>query len=321
VSVQTSAIRDEAARWVARMDAETWSAEDERALELWLSGDPRRRGALLEAEAAWLTLNEAPSSEQQPSAELTRSPIKGLFERRQVVLGGSAALAASLAAGFLWVAAGTSYTTELGEVRRVPLADGSIATVNTSSRIEVKLAADRRHVRITRGEAWFQVAKDPSRPFVVEAGRIRVQAVGTAFSVGRVDGGARILVTEGVVEAWAADADGHKVRLIAGQSAFVGDNAAIRVDATAPSSVDRALAWRAGLIDLSGQTLAEAVGEFNRYNRRKLVLADQRLGGEQFDGVFQLSDPEGFAIAVRDSLSTPVDVGDPARIVIGRTAE
>src|SRR3546814_2061558 len=98
---------------------------------------------------------------------------------------------------------GTSYATSVGEIRRVPLADGSIAAINTASAIDVKLDDAARHVRVVEGEAWFQVARDKQRPFVVAAGRARVRAVGTAFSVRRRAGGADVLVTEGEVEVWA----------------------------------------------------------------------------------------------------------------------
>jgi transmembrane sensor len=305
-------IFDQAAAWVASMDSGNWTNGDEEALAIWLAADPGRRGALLQAQAAWITLNP---SDHRAASKMFIAP---LFKRRQVLLGGGT-LAASVAGGIAWLGAGTTYRTEIGEIRRVPLADGSIATVNTGSQIEVALEDTHRNVRVARGEAWFEVAKDPQRPFVVEAGRVRVQAVGTAFSVRRHDGGADILVNEGVVEAWSAEADGHKVRLKAGERAFVADNAAIRIAPAEPSAVDRALAWRGGLMDLSGTSLSDAITEFNRYNRRKLVLTDPSLSGERFDGVFQLADPEGFAAAVQSSLSVPIDIENPNEIRIGRS--
>src|SRR3546814_2159233 len=152
---------------------------------------------------------------------------------------------------------GTSYATSVGEIRRVPLADGSIAAINTASTIEVKLDDAVRHVRVEQGEAWFQVAKDKQRPFVVAAGRARVRAVGTAFSVRRRAGGADILVTEGEVEVWAAGAEGHRVRLRTGSRGFVADDAAIEQASAAPSAIDRALAWRSGKVDLAGDRLDE----------------------------------------------------------------
>ena len=129
-------------------------------------------------------------------------------------------------------------------------------------------------MRVEQGEAWFQVAKDKQRPFVVAAGRARIRAVGTAFSVRRRAGGADVLVTEGAVEVWADGAEGHRVRLSAGARGFIADDAAIVQQPAAPSAIDRALAWRSGKVDLAGDRLDSAVAEFNRYNQRRLVIAD-----------------------------------------------
>jgi transmembrane sensor len=182
----------------------------------------------------------------------------------------------------------------------------------------VDLQKSVRLVRIERGEAWFQVAKDADRPFLVEAGRVRVQAVGTAFSVRRVEDGVEVLVTEGVVEAWAQGAEGQTIRIAAGARAFVGENAAVKRGPPEVSGVDRALAWRNGKIDLVGQPLSEAVAEFNRYNRRQLIIADPRLANEQFDGVFRTDDPAGFANMIHTSLDVPIDMSSPEQILIGR---
>ena len=305
----------EAARLVARMDGESWSDADERELENWLALDPRHPGALLRAQAAWMTLDR-PFPAQSVSREAAGTAA--WWSRRGVLAGGGLAVAASIAGGVLLLG-GTSYATAVGEIRRVPLADGSIAAINTASAIDVRLDETVRNVRIDRGEAWFQVAKDKTRPFVVAAGRARVRAVGTAFSVRRRDGGADVLVTEGEVELWADGAEGHRVRLKAGSRGFIADDAGIEQGPAAPSAIDRALAWRNGKVDLDGDRLDSAAAEFNRYNRRQLVISDPAIAGELFDGVFRTDDPEGFAEAVKVSLGVPVDLSDSARIVIGRS--
>lgn len=317
-SKSASLIRDEAAGWVARMDAGNWDDVHEAELQAWLDGDARRSGALLQAQAAWMTLDKPVAAARAADVgDVDDAAKPRRFGRRGFLYGGGGALAASVAFALAWNLRGTAYETSVGEIRRVPLADGSVAAINTASKIEVALAESRRSVVLDRGEAWFQVAKDAKRPFVVEAGRVRVQAVGTAFSVRRRGNGADVLVTEGVVEAWADGAEGNRIRLIAGQSAFVADNAAIERAAAVPSSVDRKLAWRSGKIDLLGETLTGAIAEFNRYNERQIVLADPALGSEQFDGVFRTDDPEGFAIAVKSALDVPVDVSGSGAIRIG----
>lgn len=308
-------IEAEAARWVMRLDRHGRTMELLAALEDWLDGDSRRRGAFLQAEAAWAGLAEASpqlaANEDDVIAE-DRSP-----RTRRWFLGGGAAFAAS-AAGIFFFLPGEQHSTPIGEIRRVPLADGSVATINTASKIEVALAKDSRRIRLDQGEVWFLVAKDKKRPFVVEAGPVRVQAVGTAFSVRRRDGGADVLVSEGVVEAWVSGAEGHRVRIAAGESAFVADNAAITKHTNETQEIDRTLAWRSGKIDLAGETLAAAAEEFNRYNKRKIIIVDPAIASERFYGIFRVDDPMGFATSVRRSLDVPVSVPDGTEIRVGR---
>lgn len=310
-------LRDEAAKWVARMDAGHWSDAEEAALLAWLAGDARRQGALLQAQAAWMTLDERKldAADGGGGGGEDTAPHYG---RRTLLIASGSALAASLIGGWVWSQAATRFVTALGEVRRVPLADGSIASINTQTAVGVRMHSAQRDILIENGEAWFQVAKDARRPFVVEAGRVRVRAVGTAFSVRRRAEGADVLVTEGTVEAWVEGAEGHTVRLSAGQKAFVADNSAITEANIGTPSIDRALAWRYGKIDLAGEQLAEAVREFNRYNVRQVLLVDPALGTERFDGVFRLDDPEGFAKSVQVALGVPVNLSDPVAIRIGR---
>lgn len=318
-----SEIEADAARYVAQMDGDLWTDENEQELEGWLARDPRHSGALLRAQAAWMTLDPLSSqtSPSNPAPTQNEALPPARLSRRGMLMGGGALIAASIAGGIVFFG-GTTYTTTIGEIRRVPLADGSIAAINTASAVEVTLDDQSRRVRIDTGEAWFQVAKDKTRPFIVEAGRVRVRAVGTAFSVRRRDiaekHGADVLVTEGEVEIWADGAEGHRVRLKAGSRAFVADNAAIETVSTAPSAIDRTLAWRNGKVDLAGASLADAVSEFNRYNTRQLVIADVSIAGARFDGVFRTDDPEGFARTVGAILDVPVSLSNSIKIRIGQ---
>src|SRR3546814_6338531 len=127
-----------------------------------------------------------------------------------------------------------------------------------------------RQIALKSGEAWFQVAKDRARPFVVEIGDVRVRAVGTAFSVRREANGVDVQVTEGVVEVWRVGDEANIRRVSAGKRAFVAPDKAVVSVAAATEAIDRALAWRTGQLVFDGDTVAEAVAEFNRYNVRKI---------------------------------------------------
>lgn len=312
-----------AAHWVARMDADNWCAADEQALQRWLAEDGARRGLLLRTQATWLAADKALAAPAAPPLEEAGVFTGAPRWQRRAVLGGLAAASVAGIAGLSRLfTPETSYATGLGEIRRVPLADGSVMTINSGSALKVRMDARSRLVELSHGEAWFEVAKDAARPFIVSAARVQAQAIGTAFSVRMRDAGVEVLVTEGIVETRCETPRGEvaasRTRLTAGQRAVVTENAAVHYEADKPSSVDRALAWRGGMIDLEGETLAEAAAEFNRYNERKIVIADAQIGSEQLDGIFRINDPEGFANAVKTGLNASVNTDDPAVIRIAR---
>ncbi|MDT9600116.1 FecR family protein [Sphingosinicella rhizophila] len=316
---------DEARLWAVRLEAGGMSGDDEAALDQWLAGDDRRQGALLRAQAILsyfergraLAGGRPAADAPAPVAVVGQETAKdGRLSRRQL-------LAASLVGG-LTMAGGTGLwlserrpriETAVGEVRRVALADGSVATVNTASRLVVDMGKESRKIRLDEGEAWFKVAHDPARPFLVEAGEVRVRAVGTAFSVLRDGEGADVLVTEGIVETWLVGREAESRRIDAGTAARVSlASAEIETEAAAPR-IERALAWRQGEIAFDGQTLGEAVAQFNRYNQTKLLVSDPKLGREPVVGYFSATDPIAFARAFSPLVGAEVKVaGDTIRI-------
>jgi len=143
-----------------------------------------------------------------------------------------------------------------------------------------------------------------------------VRAVGTAFAVRRRDGGADVLVTEGVVEVWTGQGGASPARLAAGAHAWVPDRATRIAAALDPAETERRLAWRQGRLVLQGETLAAAAAEFNRYNARRIVIRDPRLGQRTFVGQYRIDQPERFADDVHLLLGVPVALG-PGAIEIG----
>jgi transmembrane sensor len=210
----------------------------------------------------------------------------------------------------------TVFSTAQGEFRRIPLEDSSVANINSDSVIAVNLTSKVRQVALQKGEAWFEVAKDKSKPFVVEAGDIRVRAVGTAFSVRRHGTGAEVLVTEGKVEVWSQAGDARRYELVAGDRGFVPSSAAQVTISHQPAEIARKLAWREGKLIFESQTLNEAVADFNRYSLKKIVVVDPDLGSKTLIGQYQIDAPERFARNVSALLDVPFYV-TPERIVIG----
>ncbi|OYW83456.1 MAG: iron dicitrate transport regulator FecR [Asticcacaulis sp. 32-58-5] len=292
------------------------SPEDEAALRDWLAGDPRRRGALLRAQAGWHALSRARAlgpSAGWPGA--SRLPLPNLSRRRLFAAAGGFGL---VAASVLAVVGQRTHETmtHTGEIRRLPMSDGSIAAMNTESRLRIDMAEAERRIELVKGEAWFKVAKNKDRPFIVAAGTARVKAVGTAFSVKRLEDGVEVLVTEGTVMAWSTqDGDARAVTLNAGDRTLISDHKPVEIR-HAPDDIDDDLAWREGQIALNGKSLSEVAGEFNRYNRIKIVIQDDTLAKERLIGRLSANDPEAFSSAIVQAYGVEVSRTDKI-ILIG----
>lgn len=292
-------LENEAAEWAVAMDRGLTSAE-RSSLEQWLAGSPRRQGALVRAQAVWrAAAGESPAH----IAVGKRVGLRGMTTRR-LLAGGLAAGFAITAGITLFAGRADNYRTGDLEVRRVAMDDGSEAVLNSDTRLNVRYSAARRQVAMRNGEAWFDVAKDASRPFVVTTPEVQVTAVGTAFSVRKSTEVTEVMVTEGVVR---IDRKGQSpLRVSAGGRVRIaaGHPVESRLDA---GSVQRRLAWREGLIMLDGETLGEAADEFNQYNARKLRIAPD-IAGRKVVGVFRKNDIEGFARANSQLMSVDINL-------------
>ncbi|RYY28497.1 MAG: iron dicitrate transport regulator FecR [Sphingomonadales bacterium] len=307
---------DAAARWAVLRDGRTLTDGEQSELDAWLDADARRAGALFRAEAVLAYVGHEPGAEAAPSVHAPKTRLT----RRRILAGGGFGIAAALA-GVLAVNLSTAretYSTAVGEIRRIPLVDGSTATVNTDSLIRVSIQPQRREIQLSSGEVWFEVAPDANRPFVVEAGDVRVRAVGTAFSVRRHADGIDVLVTEGTVEVWRLG-DQHKpVRVKQGQRSFVATDASAVAAIDGAPEIERALAWRSGELALKGEPLSYAVDELNRYNRNKIVIVDPMLGRTPIVGYFRADDPTAFANAVTAIAGARIEMdGDTIRLLAG----
>lgn len=308
-----------AAEWALLVNGGDLDSSQAQYLEAWLASDPRHRGAFLRAQAG-LRLVDRLGPDLAATAPLLASKTHQPPSRRVMMIGGAGAIAAGLAALATPVLLrGERFRTGLGEIRRVPLQDGSTATINTASIIDVKLGRHRRDIAVVRGEAWFNVHPDRERPFLVRAGDIRVQAVGTAFSVRPIDGAVDVIVTEGVVEAWNVRRPEARTRISAGATAVLQGSAPTHAPSPLQTAeLERRLAWRDGLIILNGQTLAEAAAEFNRYNTRRIEIGDLANSQTKLVGVFNATDPESFARAVSPILRATIRLRD-SEIEISRS--
>jgi transmembrane sensor len=195
---------------------------------------------------------------------------------------------------------GERYVTPVGGIASVPMADGSKVTLNTDSQIRIALTNTERDVELKHGEAFFEVSKDPSRPFVVHAGDKRVIAVGTKFSVRRDGDDIEVVVTEGKVRVedgtagQSSRANGSAdVFLTPGSIARAGEAGVLVQRKTLPEAEEQ-LSWRTGVLMFRNQSLQEAIVEFNRYNVRKIVIQDPAVASLKIEGNFRATNVEAF---------------------------
>ena len=235
-------------------------------------------------------------------------------------------LAASLVAALVLAAGGyggwlalnrghtESYSTAVGEFRRIPLQDGSTLALNTDTKVSVTFSRGHRKVELAQGEALFSVAHDTSRPFDVQAGSTVVRAVGTQFAVRRLeDSSVDVYVSEGRVSINPPSSP----TFAAGTVAYVRNG---HVDARAVSRNDitDSIAWTAQRLVFKGETLAKVVEEFNRYNLRKLVVPAPALAQQHIGGSFPANDPDGFAISLERFLGVHArhDMRDGVEVIL-----
>lgn len=291
---ETSRDIDQAAsEWTARLDRGPLGPEEDAAFQAWRRGDPRAKGALLRAQALSMMSESAQAlgSDFDPAAfEEARRPR---FSRRQTLAWtGAAAAAASLAAlGVATSAAGEVVSTERGEIRLVPLKDGSTVLLNTESRIRIRYDKGQRLITLLKGEAYFSVARDEQRPFVVEVDGRRMRTVQAGFRVRKLEAAPiDVLVNQGRVDVAGAALLPANTRLV------LADRA--RPQSVAPDLVTRELAWRDGKLAFEGETLKQAADAFARYSDTRIEIRDPVLAREPVTGLFAASDPAGFSRAI-----------------------
>jgi len=328
----TREIAAEAAVWIARLHGPCRSTQMERECRAWQARSPIHRLAFERCTDLWMDaagvdraavarVAAASSAEDRQRGGRGAGPAndrpKGWHGPRLWVLALTVA-AMAFAAGVvhqLW-RGGDSYETGIGEQRLVVLKDGTRMTLNTSTRVSVELGQAQRRVSVEGGEAFFEVAKDTARPFIVRAAGTEVTATGTAFMVRLAPTGAGelhsldVALVEGqvvVVQGGSKSASAfvQPIVMAAGDRLRVDGELSQKDDplrATAAPQRDRPrldqlLAWKRGEAIFDNVSLPEALAEMNRYSRTEIV-ADAGLQELRVSGVYKTGDSAGFASAL-----------------------
>jgi transmembrane sensor len=202
--------------------------------------------------------------------------------------------------------------TARGQRTQQQLGDGSSIALNTDSKVEVALGKGERHVTLVRGEVFFDVRRDPDRPFVVDLGDARVEVLGTSFNILKKNDMIEVTVSEGVVA--VTGFDGAVTQVQAGKTALVGQGL-LTTSATSEALARQRRAWNEGFIELNDEPLVMAVTEVNRYRTVPLVIGDPSIASLTVSGRFGVNESDSFIDALKTSFDLKT-VRTPAGTII-----
>lgn len=296
MTIDSRDIERQAAEWAAKSDRGLPPQSEQANFEQWRNADPRHYGAYMKALAVQIHLMKMGMA--NPSLAPKGLEYGGMDWNRRMVLAGlmAASLCLILAASLFWQRAVTEeFVAPFGATRIAALPDGSIMTLNTSSRAAMRYTPSERKIILSEGEALFDVAKNKKRPFDVIARRIAVRAVGTSFTVKNIkQAPLEIIVREGVV---SVTSNGTRAQLTANMRATIAADGHIQAEHLTAAAALNALLWRQGYIFFDNSTLADAAQQFSRYSQVRLAFADPTVSGLRVSGLFKASNPAAFAKA------------------------
>jgi transmembrane sensor len=299
-----------ASEWIERRSFGVWDAREDTELNAWRAQSLAHEIAFLRLEAGWARTERllALRPKQFERAAAPKTTVGGKYLNRAIAI--AAALVILGTAGWAYLIKPTSqtYSTPIGGRKTVAFADGSKIELNTDTLIRAREDRLGREVDLLKGEVYFQIKHNPAKPFIVTAAGHRLTDLGTKFLVRSDSGRLKVSLLEGRVELASSDVGiaPHSAVLAAGDVAIA--NAKSLSVLKKPSSILIAeLGWRSGVLVFQDTPLVAAAAEFNRYNRRKLVIADIGAGKRIIGATFPADRVDLFANAVRNVLGLRVE--------------
>lgn len=299
-------IEGQALDWLIRKEEPGWTATEEAALDAWLSEAMAHKAAFWRAEYGWGEADRIGSL--GPRDEEDQVSARPAVRWWPILV--AASLVAAVGIGSFALAPKqverARYETPIGGHRMVPLADGSKVELNTATTIRTAMADDAREIWLDSGEAFFEVAHRNGQPFVVHAGKQTVTVLGTKFSVRRDRGRVSVNVLEGRVRVDNGNGSSGGAIITAGDFAVTRGSSTL-IASKSEARVESALAWRDGMLNFDQAPLSEVVAEFNRYNRKPIVLGDPETGRITIGGTFRASNVDAFVRLLRDAYGLKVE--------------
>jgi transmembrane sensor len=305
-------IEEEAAHWLLRREEPGWSEADGQALEMWLAESTAHQAAFWRLEHGWRRADRL-AARPLPAAD-TKTP----WARRFAPL--AASLVALVGAG-VWLAhdaAGRVYATDVGGHEVAPLPDGTRVELNTDTKLRADVTREHREVWLDKGEAYFEVAHDKAHPFTIYAGKRKVTVLGTKFSVRRNGDEVQVTVVEGKVRVDPVDAPKPTppAVLTPGQIA-IAKGAATLVTPKTVAAAQSELSWRQGMLVFDQYTVERAAEEFNRYNRRKIIVTSADAANIRIGGTFETDNIDGFVELLQQGYGLKIEKTDDTVKITG----
>jgi transmembrane sensor len=289
-------IREAAVDWVFRLEDASVSAEERAAFQDWLAEDPRHAEAFEKAQAIMGDARLAAADQELDlRAPQKRSAIRGAL----VLLALAAGLWGAFVAGDGTMRLQADIRSPIGQSQVVKLADGSLMQLDADSAVAVKFDGQKRFIRLLRGQAFFTVARDAARPFVVAAADGEAQALGTQFGVSLSEDGTTVSVVEHAVRVSAGGSIQNGIDVQEGEE--ITYHAGGVLGSVRKISPGLAASWRRGQLVVDGATLSSVVAELGRYYKGQIYLTPG-LAGRRISGTFNISDTDSALTTLEETV-------------------
>lgn len=299
----------QAATWLERRSFGAWTEADQNALDAWLAMDIAHHIAFLRLEAG-LHRTDRLTALRRPMAALKAPSESSSGSKRMALLGAVALFAMFGVVGLTLSDRGTEtiYKTGIGGQKTLSLADGSQIDLNTNTTIRISSNRSERKVWLDQGEAYFRIKHDETRPFLVLVGKRRITDLGTEFTVRRDAGRLRVAVLKGIVRFEQIDRNNKAQSIVLTPRKVITATAtSLSISALSTHSLTDNLGWLRGVLIFNRTPLADAAAEINRYNTKKLILADAGIGRLQIGGTFPKNNVNAITSVAQDLFGLRVE--------------
>ncbi|RMB11876.1 FecR family protein [Eilatimonas milleporae] len=325
--------------WRERVQSASATDADHQALQTWLDQDSRHEDAYDRALTYWAAFDHLRPEDIDPDLMPSPSAVRQipLLEKTRDLIAATRLRFAAMAAAIVIIALPatlfitafesgipttnaelSTFTTGVSETKTVTLKDGTIVTLGALSEIEILMSHRKRSVQLKNGDAFFDVARDASRPFSVNAGDLTARALGTKFDVRSNGGVFRVAVAEGLVEvAYPYVLNGKaidfKKRQMLGEGREIAATQKEGLRPVRDVAPDTVGVWRNRKLVYDGATLAELVADANRYDARRITLSDSALifADETITASFDANNVDRMLRMLALSFPVTIDQSDP----------